>query len=343
MAARLKSQPLAALALLFAFCRGAASSPAAPPSHRLELVADVPLPGQAVRFDYQDIDAVHRRLFIAHMNDASVVVVSTVDGQLVKVIGNVRVPRGVAVAESVKRVFVTSSPDQLVLIDTDTLTEVARVATGKGPDGVAWDSLHGVVGVSDQRDGALSLIASAGTGSRRQVALGKETGNVVFDAGRGLFWITVVAESGPDLLKAVAPTTAQVVTTIPLVGCSGAHGLRIHPDGKSALVACEDNAKVARVGLDGAHALSLEASGADPDVLALDAGLGWLYVAAESGDVRIFDLKKPGLVGIGRERPGDASHTLAVDPATHHVFFPLAVGPHGTPILRIMRPVGTKP
>ena len=338
MLGRMKWQPLAALSLLLAFCRGAESSPASPASQRLVLVADVPLPGRAVRFDYQDIDAANQRLFIAHMNDASVVVVSTVDGKLLKVLGNVPTPRGVAVAESVKRVFVTSSPGKLVIIDSDTLSEVTRVATGNGPDGVAWDFAHGVVGVSDQGDGALSLIASAGTGNRRQVALGSATGNVVFDRTRALFWITVEADSGPDSLVSVDPVAAKIVTKITLSGCAGAHGLRVHPDGKSALVACEGNAKGVRVDLDGARAMSLAPSGSDPDVLAIDAGLGWLYVAAESGDVRIFDLTKPGLVTIGREHPGNSSHSVAVDPTTHHVFFPLAVGPHGTPMLRIMRP-----
>lgn len=116
--------------------------------------------------------------------------------------------------------------------------------------------------------------------------------------------------------------------------------MRIHPDGKSALIACEGNSKVARVELEGAHAIDLAPSGADPDVLAIDAGLGWLYVAAESGDVRVFDLQKPALVTIGREHPGGASHSVAVDSSTHHVFFPLAVGSRGSPVLRIMRPAG---
>jgi len=296
-------------------------------SQRLVLVADVPLPGRAVRFDYQDIDAAHQRLFIAHMNDASVVVVSTIDGKVVRVVENVPTPRGVAVAESVKRVFVTSSPSKLVIIDSDSLSEVGRVSTGNGPDGVAWDPVHGVVGVSDQGDGALSLIAGAGAGGRRQVALGNETGNVIFDPGRGLFWITVEANSGPDFLSSVDPVAAAIVAKIPLPGCIGAHGLRIHPDGKSALVACEGNSKLARIELHGSHALTFAASGPDPDVLAIDAGLGWLYAAAESGDVRIFDLTKPGLVTIGHEHPGDAAHSVAVEAKTHHVFFPLAVGP----------------
>ncbi len=201
--------------------------------------------------------------------------------------------------------------------------------------------MHRIVGVSDQRDGAISLIGGSGTGSRKQVALGTETGNVVFDASRAVFWITVVTAAPPDQLVAVDPIAGKVTSTISLPGCTGAHGLRIHPDAKSALIACEGNAKVVRVDLGGKHALDIATSGEAPDVLAVDAGLGWLYVAAESGDLRVFDLGKPGLVTIDSEHPADTSHSVAVDPATHRVFFPLVAGAKGKPVLRIMRPGGT--
>ena len=330
---------LVALALL-AVCPEAWPSPTAA-RLPLVLVADVPLPGKAVRFDYQDIDVAKKRLFIAHMNDDSLVVVSTVDGSLLKVISGIPTPRGVVVAGDCKRAFVTSTPERLVIIDSESLTELGRVRTGRSPDGVAWDSVHRVVGVSDQGDGALSLIEGSGSGARKQVALGRETGNVVFDPARAAFWVTVVAATVPDQLALVDPVAAKVIVRIPLPGCSGAHGLRLHPNGKSALVACEANSKLARVELAGDHALTLAPTGSDPDVLAIDAGLGLLYAAAESGDVTVFDLSKPGLATVGHEHPGPASHSVAVDATTHHVFFPLAVGPHGTPVLRIMRPTGT--
>jgi hypothetical protein len=76
-------------------------------------------------------------------------------------------------------------------------------------------------------------------------------------------------------------------------------------------------------------------------VLGIDPGLGWLYVAAESGNLTVFDINKAGLVKIDDEHPGDNSHSVAVDPSTHHVFFPLEKGPKGTPALRIMKPSGT--
>ena len=72
----------------------------------------------------------------------------------------------------------------------------------------------------------------------------------MYDVARGWFWITAVKPSPPDQLVAVDPTTAKVVTSIALPGCKGAHGLRIAPDGKSALIACENNDTLARVDLE---------------------------------------------------------------------------------------------
>jgi hypothetical protein len=63
-------------------------------------------------------------------------------------------------------------------------------------------------------------------------------------------------------------------------------------------------------------------------------------VAAESGDLTVFDIKQPGVVLLGHDHPGNNSHSVAVDPATHRVFFPLMAGSGGMPVLRIMKPTG---
>jgi DNA-binding beta-propeller fold protein YncE len=307
----------------------------------LVLVADVSLPGGATRLDYQDIDPGRGHLVVAHMNDNSVLILDLRDGSVVKELAGIPTPRGIAVADDVGRIFVTSSPNQLVIVDNASLGEIGRVPTGRAPDGVAWDPIHKTVGVSDQRDGALSLIAGAGGGTRTQVALGTETGNVLFDASRGWFWITVVTAASPDQLVAVDPVDGKVKSRIGLPGCGGAHGLRLHPDSRSAFVACEDSSGLARVDLVAGRLVGTAATGDGPDVLSVDPGLGWLYVAAESGDLTVFDLGKPGLVLVGHDHPGESSHTVSVDPASHRVFFPLMAGRAGTPVLRIMRPGGT--
>ena len=306
----------------------------------LVLVADVDLPGGATRFDYQAVDRKLGRLVTSHMGDGSVLFVDLADGSVLKEVTGIPVARGVAVADDVGLVFVTSSPSSLVLIDNESMTETGRVGTGNGPDGVGWDATHKVVGVSDQGDGALSLIADSGSGTRQQVQLGAQTGNVVFDASRGWFWITVEAAAPPDQLVAVDPVTAQVTRTIGLPGCSAAHGLRLHPDGRSAFVACEANSVLVRVDLEGETVVGTSPTGGIPDVMSVDEGLGWLFVAAESSDLTVFDIKQPGVTLIGHDQPGNGSHTVAVNAVTHQVFFPLAAGTNGTPVLRIMKPSG---
>jgi DNA-binding beta-propeller fold protein YncE len=320
---------------------GAAPSPSGGGRLPLQRLADIELPGNASRFDYQEIDASRGQLVIAHMNQGSVLVVDLKRLTVLKELSGIPTARGVAIAAEAGIIFVTSSPDQLVLIDSNALTEITRVKTGRGPDGVAWDSTHKIVGISDQGDGALSLIANSGSGARTQVVLGRETGNVIYDRMRGVFWITAVQATAPDTLVAVDPGTAKVTASIGLPGCNGAHGLRLHPDGRSAFIACEGNEVLARVELGGSHAIATHKTGAGPDVLAVDAALAWLYVAAESGDLTVFDIRKPGLALVGHDSPGDHAHTVAVDDATHRVFFPLVAGPKGTPILRIMQPSPT--
>jgi DNA-binding beta-propeller fold protein YncE len=153
----------------------------------------------------------------------------------------------------------------------------------------------------------------------------------------------VVAANPPDQLVGVDPVAAQVKKAIDMPSdCSGAHGLRLHPDGQSAFVACEVSSGLYRVDLEGAHVAGPSPTGAIPDVVNIDPGLGWLYVASEAGDLSVVDINASGVSLIGHDQPGSNSHSVAVDPATHRVFFPLMAGAsgNGTPVLRIMRPSG---
>jgi DNA-binding beta-propeller fold protein YncE len=105
----------------------------------LELVADIDLPGGATRFDYQDIDAARDNLVIAHMNDDAVVVFDIEHDAVVKVVPDIPTPRGVIVADDVGRIFVSSTPGHVVILDNTTFAEIARVPVGAAPDGVGWD------------------------------------------------------------------------------------------------------------------------------------------------------------------------------------------------------------
>lgn len=334
--------PLGIVLLLVALTVNHDVSAAVPANPPLSVLTDVPLPGEMSRFDYMDVDPVRGHLVIAHMGDDEVLVVSLADGSTIQRLRGIQRVRGIRVASAANLILATAAgTDELVRIDATRLFELSRTPTGRGPDGVDWDPKHRVVAVSDQRDGALSLISNDGAGRRFQVLLGAETGNVVFDPRRRVFWTTVVRSAGADQLVAVDPLTGDRRATIDLPGCAGAHGLRLHPDGQSAFVACERNGVLARVELAGRHGVMTATVGADPDVLSVDPGLERLYVASERGDVTVFDIGHHRLVPVEREHVGDGAHTVAVDPSTHRVFVPLPSGGGDRPVLRIMSPAGS--
>jgi DNA-binding beta-propeller fold protein YncE len=83
--------------------------------------------------------------------------------------------------------------------------------------------------------------------------------------------------------------------------------------------------------------LGTYAVGRGHDVLAFDPGVKTLYVAAESGQVTVFQENEKNLVFKGRINMPHA-HTVSVDPQTHLVYFPLQ-NLNGRPVLRIMTPV----
>src|SRR5581483_6432614 len=269
----------------------------------LKLVRDVPLPGRAVRFDYQDVDLDARRLYIAHLGASEVEAVDLDRLAPTGVVDGVPDVHGVRVAPDRHQVFATATgADELVTIDTATLRIVSRAPTGRFPDGVAYDPGRHLVSVSNKDDGSETVVDPATNRVLRTVRLARETGNVVADPTTGTL---LVAVRPPEELVAFDPSTGSVTARIGLSGCRGAHGAAVDAPARRAYVACEDNARLAVVDLAARHQLSLERVGSAPDVLALDPDLHRLYVAAESGVVTVFAADGGGVRTLGRGRLAD--------------------------------------
>jgi DNA-binding beta-propeller fold protein YncE len=311
-------------------------SNASPPLRRvLHRVRDVPLPGSAVRFDYQDLDPDARRLYVAHQGASEIDVVDLETLHPIAAVKGVAQVHGVRLAPDLGKVFATATAhDEVLSIDTHTLQVVGRAATGHFPDGVAYDPVRHLVAVSDKDDGSETLLDAGTMMVVRTVHLGQEVGNVVYDPTSGGL---LVAVRPPDELVRVDPSTGAVADRVPLPGCAGAHGVAVDAADRLAFVACAKNNRLSVVDLGEGRQRSLEEVGADPDVLALDPGLGRLYVAAESGVVSVFEFNGGRLRKLGQGRLERRAHSAAVDPRTHQVFFPLEdVGGH--PVLRVMTP-----
>jgi DNA-binding beta-propeller fold protein YncE len=320
----------AALSLMAA--AALAQSPGQSP---LKLVADVPLPGAAVRFDYRYFDATQGRLYMAHMNANQLVVFDAKKREVIANLDGFPSVHGVWAVPELGRVYASATgKHQVNVVDAKTLKTIASVGPIKYPDGIAYAPDAKRVFVSDEHGDADAVIDATTNTLVTSIPLGGGAGNTVYDAGSKHI---LVAVHEKNELVAIDPSTAKIIGHYALPGIQSPHGIALDSANRVAFVAGEENHKLAVVDLDTMKVTTVHEVGEDPDVLAFDSGLSLLYVSAESGHVTVFRETGKSLALEGKLFLPHG-HTVAVDPDTHLVYFPLEKL-DGHPVLRIMKPV----
>jgi DNA-binding beta-propeller fold protein YncE len=315
----------------------AATSATSTPPLRLKTLMDVPLGGRATRLDYASVDADRHLLFIAHLGDGEVIVVDTAEHRLVKRIAHVSQVHGVLAIPELGRVYASATgTNEVVAIDEKSLVVTARMPGGTYPDGMAYSPETHKLYVSDEHGGTDTVIDVRSNTRVATVHIGGVIGNTQYDALSHHMFVN--AQSSGELVE-VDPTTDMIVRRIKVPGANGNHGLLIDSASRKAFIACEGNDQLFVIDLRTGATLARFPVATDPDVLAFDAQRQNLYVAGESGKVSEFgvsggDIRKTGESFVARD-----AHVVAVQPATHEVYFPL-MNVDGKPVLRIMQPLG---
>lgn len=320
---------------LAAAAQGRQEKTSNPCAKMLDLVADVPMPGPAVRFDYQSLDAQHGRLYIAHMNADQLVVFDTAKLAVVANLDGFKRVHGVIAVPEIGRVFASATGEhKMAAVDMQTLKTVGMAGPIDYPDGVAYAPDVRRVFVSDEHGGVDAVVDAATNKLIKNIPLGGYAGNTVYDPGSGHI---LVAVHGVNQLVMIDPAEMKILNRYPLPGVENPHGIALDVSGRLAFIAGEENHSLAVFDLKASKLIAVHPVGDDPDVLAYDSGLKLLYVSAESGTVTVLEGTGRDLREVGQCSMPHA-HTVSVDPGTHLVYFPLEnLG--GRPVLRIMRPI----
>ena len=324
----------ALLALLIAAAPAAIAQPQAASASGMTLVATIPMPGPAVRFDYQSFNPSTGLLYISHMSANHLIVFNVRTRKVVANLPGFSSVHGVLSVPSLHRVYASATGiHQVLALNTRTLKIIGRAGPIDYPDGIAYAPGPNRVFVSDEH-GAVDAVIDARTNRLiTKIPLGGEAGNTVYDARTGNI---LVAVHHLDQLVTINPARAVITHRLSLPGIADPHGIALDNAAHLAFVAGEANHSLAVVNLSTMKMLGKYQVGDDPDVLAYDSGLHRLYVAAESGTVAIFHLSGTKLTRIGTLHMPHA-HTVSVDPSTHLDYFPLQ-NIHGQPVLRIFQP-----
>ncbi len=327
------------VAILSTLIGVAFGEPAARQGLTLVRLADVPLGGNTTRLDYASLDPGRHLLFIAHLGDSAVIVFDTQVQRLVTRMSGMSKVHGVLAIPELGVVYASATgSNEVVAIDEDSLRITARIPGGVYPDGMAYAPPVHRLYVSDELGGTETVIDVRTNTRIATIPLGGEVGNTQYDSATGHIFANV--QTRRQLIE-IDPVTDRIVARIELPGAEGNHGLLIEPDQRRAFIACQENHKLVVLDLESRKVVASFDVGENPDVLAYDRALHYVYVAAESGIVSVFKAQSGQVSHAGGGLIGPNAHVVAVDPSTHRTFFPLKdLG--GQTVLRIMSP-GSEP
>ncbi len=302
----------------------------------LKTIVDLPVPGPPVRFDYQSLDTTTDRLYIAHLGAGTLLVVDVKNRRVIADVDGFSEVHGVWVVPELERVYASvTGRQQVAVVDAKSLTVLARVRGIEYPDGIAYAPNVRHVFVSDEHGGADFVLDVFADTLVARIPLGGEAGNTVYDPVTACI---LVAVHQKNEIAVINPETDVIVARLSVPGIQSPHGIALDVSRRIAFVAGESNARIAVLDLTSGRVTATYSVGPDPDVLAFDPAWGRLYVGTESGTASAFtEVATPG--GINLVREGDFAlphaHTVAVDPRTHLIYFPLQ-DLDGAPVLRIM-------
>ena len=311
------------------------SAALADPSSFLQLQQDIPLPGNTSRFDYQSFDPQTGLLYIAHMGAGQIIVFNTQKGSVETALTGFPGVTGLLVVPELHRLFASvTGHHQVAVIDTQSLKTLARIPAGNFPDGMAYVPELRQVFVSDERGGEEVVIDAVKNKRLAFVQLEGEAGNTCYDPGSRRVFVNVQTKNE---LAVIDPQTLKVVLRYSIQGGKHPHGLCLDPSSRLAFIACDGDDKLLVMDLNNFQETGVSDVGREPDVLCFDPQLGYLYVASESGTISVFRVRDRKVEKIGDFPVGENAHSVAVDPQTHFVYFPLRKSGAG-PMLRIMKP-----
>jgi DNA-binding beta-propeller fold protein YncE len=310
---------------------GARSAQPTAQSLPLRPVTEIALPGDGSRFDYASLDPDRGLLFIAHLGASQVIEVDVRAHRVVRTIPDLPGVHGVLVVPARHRVYASATGANLmVTLDEDSGAVLNKAPTGDYPDGLAYDPRRGAIWTTNESGGSETVIDAATSMVRGTVDLGGDVGNVAYDPVTDQM---LVAVQGRGDLAVIDPATLAVIRRVALPGCQGGHGLVLDPDGRVGFIGCEANATLLTLDLTTWRLTGTHPVGDTPDVLAYDRGAHRLYVAAEDGTVSVLDQRDRGAVLIASRHLADGAHVVALDPSTHHSFYPIPRGAGGGPAL----------
>lgn len=272
-------------------------------------------------FDHAAIDRGRGLLYVAHTANDALDVIDMVTDAYARSIPDLKGIAGALVHEPSGLVFTSNRGENSVGLFSPDSTEVARVAVGVRPNGLAYDPGRGILlcaNVGDPNVSGSPSVTMVDVAARTALATFSMPGRTrwaVFDSSQQVFFVNI---ADPFQIVVIDPQRPDRVAKHFLVMAKGPHGLDLDEARRRLYCACDAATLVALDSFTGRTIDSLELSGV-PDVIFLDPALSRLYVAiGELGVIDVVDVAAWKRVEIVVTEQG--AHTIALDATAHRVY-----------------------
>lgn len=290
----------------------------------LEHLGYIALPA-STRHGGFDHAAVHRgkaQLYVAHTANDAVDVIDCAGDRYLRSLAGLTGVAGVLVAERQDLFFTSNRGENSVgIFCALTHEELARVAVGVRPNGLAHDSRRNRLLAANVGDPAQprSFTASlVGVERRERIAeipMPGRTRWAVYDARRDVFLINIAEPARIVVVSGADPVRIAATYDVP---AAGPHGLDLDPERGWLFCACDAARLVALDAATGRVLQELELSGT-PDVVFFNQARAHLYVAiGDPGAIDVFDTAAMRRIeSVPTER---GAHTIGFDPDRNKVY-----------------------
>ena len=281
----------------------------------MKILKTIPVGGEG-GWDYLTVDAAGHRLFLSRGTRVDVLDLNT--GKVTGEIPNTPGVHGIALNHALGKGYVSAGRDNSVVVfNLSDLKVEGKIAAGKNPDFILFDEPSNRV-ITFNGGSADATLIDAKTGTvAATLPLGGKPEAAVSD-GTGKVYVNI--EDTAELV-AIDARAAKVLRRIKITGCDEPSGLAIDVKHSLTFSGC-GNKVMAVTSLDSGKVVAAIPIGAGVDGNGFDAERG-LAFSSNGGD---------GTLTVARGTPGGhfavvqtvptqrGARTMAVDPATHHVF-----------------------
>jgi DNA-binding beta-propeller fold protein YncE len=286
----------------------------------------IALPGTG-GYDYAFIDQANSVLYVSHGTEVNVIDLKT---ETVKgIITGMQGVHGIAVDNELNKGFISDGKaDQVIVFDLNTLAIISRVPLDhKGADAIIFDPFSKNIFTFNGHSNSSCVVDPQLMKQIAAIDMGGAPEFAVAD-GKGLIYNNLEDKS---TLNVINTTTLKVAKNYTLNPCGGPTGIAIDKENQKLFTVCRENKGLSIVDISSGKVIQTLPIGAGVDAVVYDPATKLLVASNGDGTATIFKQDAPDHYTLAQTlKTQNRAKTMALDLATHKLYFPVADYEQGT-------------